>query len=88
MRLEKTPGEVRGNGASAAATDPVCGMAVDPTRAAGSTVHDGQTYYFCSTGCLHKFRAEPQKFLGGRSVEPPRQSSSCTGSQRPDFADA
>ncbi len=35
--------------------DPICGMSVDPARAAGSTVRDGQTYYFCSTRCKAKF---------------------------------
>ncbi|HJQ35698.1 MAG TPA: heavy metal-binding domain-containing protein, partial [Thermoanaerobaculia bacterium] len=35
--------------------DPICGMTVDPARAAGSSVRDGQTYYFCSTHCKHKF---------------------------------
>lgn len=28
--------------------DPVCGMEVDPARAAGSSVYKGQTYYFCA----------------------------------------
>ena len=35
--------------------DPVCGMTVDPARAAGSVDHRGQTYYFCSKGCVAKF---------------------------------
>jgi Cu+-exporting ATPase len=52
----------------ATATDPVCGMTVDPATAAGSTVHDGRTYYFCSTHCLHKFEAAPRQYLGGESV--------------------
>lgn len=39
-------------------------MAVDPARAAGSTDFGGHTYYFCSTGCLKKFQAEPQKYIG------------------------
>jgi Cu+-exporting ATPase len=47
------------------ALDPVCGMTVDPTRAAGQFEHDGTTYYFCSKGCLAKFAAEPQKYLSG-----------------------
>ena len=47
------------------ATDPVCGMTVDPVRAAGSHAHDGQTYHFCSTHCLHKFRADPARYLAG-----------------------
>ncbi len=44
-------------------TDPICGMDVEPDRAAGSYVHDGQTYYFCSQHCLAKFIEDPEKFL-------------------------
>jgi Cu+-exporting ATPase len=43
--------------------DPVCGMAVDPAKAAGMVEHGGKTYYFCSTHCVHKFQADPEKFL-------------------------
>ncbi len=47
------------------ALDPVCGMTVDPARAAGSVEHAGTTYYFCSKGCVAKFTADPEKFLSG-----------------------
>src|SRR4030095_4335646 len=47
------------------ALDPVCGMTVDPARAAGQCEHDGATYYFCSKGCLAKFAADPKKYLSG-----------------------
>jgi YHS domain-containing protein len=40
-------------------TDPVCGMTVDRDTAAASTELDGETYYFCSTGCLRSFLADP-----------------------------
>jgi P-type Cu+ transporter len=43
--------------------DPVCGMTVDPRKAAGSFEFDGRTYYFCAPGCLEKFRADPNVFL-------------------------
>jgi len=43
--------------------DPVCGMAVDPQRAARSVEYQGRMYYFCSTGCAAKFQADPQKYL-------------------------
>lgn len=43
--------------------DPVCGMQVNPSTAAGSHEHGGTTYYFCSTHCLHKFKADPEAFL-------------------------
>jgi Cu+-exporting ATPase len=53
--------------------DPVCGMRIDPSTAAGQHTHKGQTYYFCSAGCLEKFSADPDKYLspGSREPEPP-----------------
>jgi Cu+-exporting ATPase len=45
------------------ATDPVCGMSVDPAKAAGSFDYQGRTYQFCSQHCLAKFKAEPAKYL-------------------------
>src|ERR1051326_3381935 len=43
--------------------DPVCSMTVDPQHAAGQYEYKGETYYFCSTHCLHKFREDPERFL-------------------------
>jgi Cu+-exporting ATPase len=43
--------------------DPICGMNVEPDRAAASHVYNGQTYYFCSQHCLAKFKEDPEKFL-------------------------
>ena len=43
--------------------DPVCGMNVDPARAATTHAHAGKTYYFCCRGCQEKFRADPAKYL-------------------------
>jgi Cu+-exporting ATPase len=48
---------------SAAVIDPVCGMTINPDASAGSYDYKGQTYYFCSTSCLDKFEAEPERFL-------------------------
>lgn len=39
--------------------DPVCGMTVQPSTAAGSYEYGGKTYYFCAARCLEKFRADP-----------------------------
>ena len=50
-----------------AATDPVCGMSVDPARAAHSHAHGGQTYYFCCAGCRAKFEADPDRYLAPAS---------------------
>jgi Cu+-exporting ATPase len=41
------------------ATDPVCGMTVKESEAAGQAVHVGKTYYFCSTRCLNEFSTNP-----------------------------
>jgi Cu+-exporting ATPase len=46
--------------------DPVCGMMVDPDRAAGHVDHNGKTYHFCSKGCVAKFSADPEKYLSGK----------------------
>jgi P-type Cu+ transporter len=43
--------------------DVVCGMQVDPAKAAGHTTHEGRTYYFCSKSCLAKFEADPKTYL-------------------------
>src|SRR6185436_13672530 len=45
------------------AIDPVCGMTVDPEKAAGSHEHAGVTYFFCGKRCLERFKAEPEKYL-------------------------
>jgi P-type Cu+ transporter len=50
--------------------DPVCGMTVDPEHAAGSVEHEGKTYYFCSTHCVHKFRENPEAFLNRPAAQP------------------
>ena len=44
--------------------DPVCGMTVDPEKAAGRVEHEGKSYYFCSKGCAERFSHDPAKFLG------------------------
>lgn len=44
------------------ATDPVCGMTVDPATAAHQTTYEGQVYYFCSAGCLDRFTGDPARF--------------------------
>ena len=43
--------------------DPVCGMTVDEAKAAGSSEHRGQTYYFCGASCLAKFKSDPERYL-------------------------
>ena len=48
------------------ATDPVCGMTVDPATAEAKGLsfdHDGLTYFFCGRGCMLEFREAPDKYL-------------------------
>ncbi|WP_082737511.1 YHS domain-containing protein [Blastomonas sp. CCH7-E1] len=47
------------------ATDPVCGMTVEPAGNTPSAVHQGEAFYFCSSGCHVKFVAEPGRFVSG-----------------------
>jgi YHS domain-containing protein len=49
--------------------DPVCGMRVDPSKAAASINHRGVTVYFCGQGCAAKFRASPEKYLEAASQD-------------------
>ncbi|MCM2329320.1 MAG: YHS domain-containing protein, partial [Lysobacter sp.] len=46
------------------ATDPVCGMQIDEKSAAGSSVFEGRTHYFCSAACKTRFDANPSEFAG------------------------
>src|SRR5262245_3424068 len=50
--------------------DLVCGMDVNPSRAAGKHEHEGQTYYFCSLGCLKKFQQHPETYISGKQPAP------------------
>ncbi len=55
--------------------DPVCGMTVDPARAAATSEHGGKTYYFCSAGCAKKFGSDPEKYLAApQPVQLPRKA--------------
>jgi len=42
--------------------DPICGMTVDPKRAAGSSMYQSKTYYFCSAGCKATFDKNPARY--------------------------
>ena len=49
------------------AIDPICGMTVDPEKAAGRYEYKGETYYFCAVSCLERFRADPEQTLSRTS---------------------
>ena len=54
----------------ARATDPVCGMQVDPATSPHRFDFAGTTYHFCCDGCRTKFAADPQKYLGPKADAP------------------
>ena len=45
--------------------DPICGMSIDPSKAAATREHDGQTFYFCSEHCAATFDADPHRYAHG-----------------------
>ena len=55
-------------GAGVREKDPVCGMTVDPTKAAAKQAFQGNTYYFCSKRCAERFAKEPEKFLSAPGI--------------------
>jgi Cu+-exporting ATPase len=59
-----------GHGDLVRATDPVCGMRVDPQTAKHRLAYKGQGYFFCSGRCRERFEAEPDKFLQPKAAEP------------------
>ena len=72
--------------AAAASVDPVCGMTVDPSRAAGHAEHAGRTYLFCSGHCLGEFQRDPARYAGARTgrsdATPPTPASPHGGDMR------
>ena len=49
--------------------DPVCGVMVDPQKAAAKVEYAGKSYFFCSPRCAERFEKEPEKFLAAPGTE-------------------
>ena len=45
------------------AKDPVCGMEVDPSKAAATSEYRGKRYYFCAPGCKETFDRNPDQYV-------------------------
>ena len=45
------------------ATDPVCGMTVDPLTATHRSELGRTTFWFCSAGCQAEFEKAPERYL-------------------------
>ncbi len=69
------------------ALDPVCGMTVDPAKAAGHLEHKARTYHFCSQRCLHAFSADPEKYLSpkGGHAQPAKEGVRYTCPMHPEI---
>ncbi|MDQ1480568.1 MAG: uncharacterized protein QOI44_1429 [Actinomycetota bacterium] len=52
----------RHGGSRKHAIDPVCGMQVETANAPARTIHESQTYYFCSDRCRERFEREPDRY--------------------------
>jgi len=52
------------------AKDLVCGMEVNEQEAAATSLYEGKTYYFCSTGCKRAFDKEPRRYLDADGIGP------------------
>lgn len=50
------------------ARDPVCGMELDPTKAAATQAYRGTTYYFDTVECAMKFGNTPDAFVNPPEV--------------------
>jgi len=57
--------------AGSSVRDPVCGMTIDPAKAAAKVEYAGTKYYFCSAGCAAKFRADPERYVKPPEPKPP-----------------
>ena len=57
--------------ASGKPLDPVCGMEVDPAKAAGTRVVMGETYFLCSQNCLDAFDKNSAMYTQQRETQPP-----------------
>ena len=44
--------------------DPVCGMQVEETQAAGKSTYRDGVFYFCSPQCKQEFDDDPETYTG------------------------
>ena len=70
-----------------AVLDPVCGMTVNPVKAAATEEYGGHIYYFCGKGCAAKFHANPDLYLDPKpaTVIEPAKGSDYTCPMHPEI---
>jgi len=66
-----THGHAVNNELAVVTKDPVCGMTVDPASSNRRHLYDGNTYYFCSDGCMRKFVSDPARYLMPKASKTP-----------------
>ncbi len=59
-----------GQAGDAPATDPVCGMTVDPATASASRSTSTGTVYFCSAGCAAAYDTDPGLHAAAAAAAP------------------
>jgi Cu+-exporting ATPase len=72
MTHEHHHGQAHDDADGKTATDPVCGMRVNPLTTAHHAEHAGQAFHFCSAGCRTKFVGDPDAFLGDDRAAAPQ----------------
>jgi Cu+-exporting ATPase len=50
-------------------------MTIDEEKAAGTSVHQGKTYYFCSNSCKSTFEKDPDKYAEAPAKQPSEQET-------------
>ncbi len=63
LRSTKETSMTMSNDPHGTATDPVCGMSVDPATTPHGSEHEGVMFYFCGAGCRRAFEKAPKLFL-------------------------
>ena len=57
-------------------TDPVCGMTVDTATTSLTATYQGETFYFCGSGCKKAFEKDPTRYMKHEQQdEQPRQNA-------------
>lgn len=60
-------GHVAPGAGTKTATDPVCGMKVDPGAGKPQFAYQGETFHFCSQKCHDRFKADPWFYVSGNA---------------------
>src|SRR5690348_16479867 len=64
--------------------DPVCGMQVNPAKAAATAYYGGKEYFFCGRSCHKKFTEAPEKYVNPNE-KPTDESQASHGHEQPTY---